>query len=608
MTRFQIIKSLSIVLALFIIAQRGCAKTYKLFEGGRSSYSIIVGSNASESELYSAKELQSYILQIGSVTIPIKYCGEGKKGNRIIVGYNHDVRKLLPDMPRPLLEDEAFFYKNVGGDIVIIGGSERGTMYGVFSFLENEFGCRWYTETCTVVPKRTFFSFTCFDHAEAPAIPVRNILYSEFRNADFRAHGRINGRMRTAPEKPWPQPGGGPAMMSAHTLSFLLPIDVFFENHPEYFSLRKGKRKSTQPCFSNPDVLRICTSNIRKIMRERPEFDIYEISVLDNSEHCECAQCKASMTRLGNYSDFVLDFVNKIASAVESEFPDKKLQYLAYRGTRKPPLNVRPRRNVSVMVSDIETCHVHGFEECDSEDSKQFYYELIEWRKISDELNIWEYANDFSAFNIPFPNLYALQKNLKTYRRLGVKNILIEGDHYTYNGEFQALRIYVLCRLLWNPNCDLDALVDDFFRGYYGAAAPYMRQYFDMIHSKVQTDTHLTIYTSYRDHFYDGSFIQNALQVFEKAKSSADNDEILRRVELEEFSVCLLYTLRDPQQAIADGIYRQVKKVMERDKIELYKENLKQRMSQIKDDDSGAYYEAKSFWGRVYAWLRSLWI
>ena len=608
MGRLRILRYAVILLLLFLSIKGVAAKKYQLFNRGQSAYSIIVSKDASESEVFAANELQSYLSQVGDVQIPIKKCGEGKKGYRIIVGYNKDAKSLLPSIHKPSPEDEAFFYKSCEGDIVIVGGSERGTMYGVFAFLENELGCRWYSEKCTVVPKRNSYSFVSLDFSDAPAIPIRNIMYSEFRDATFRVHCRANGRIRTGPAKPWPQPGGGSAMISAHTLSFLLPAEEHFEKHPEYYALRNGERISKQPCFTNPDVLSVCTSNLRRIMRERPEFDTYEISALDNSEHCECAQCKAAIEKMGNYSDLVLDFVNKIAEAVETEFPDKKLQYSAYRGTRQPPLRVKPRRNVSVMVSNIETCHVHGFEQCSSEDSKQFLKELQQWRRITDELNIWDYANDFSAFNIPFPHFYALQDNLKSYKQLGVKNVLMEGDHYTYNGEFQALRIYVLSRLLWNPDCDSDALVDDFFRGYYGASAPYMRQYFDMIHNRVQKDTHLIIYTSYRDHFYDGSFILDALQIFKKAKSVANNDEILRRVEMEEFSVCLLNTLRDPQQAIADGTYWQAKKVMERENINLGKENLKKRIAQIKVNKDEAHYEALSFWGKVKAWFRSLWM
>lgn len=598
-----------IVLLLIVQSSNGmAAKKYQLFSGGQSTYSIIVSKDASESEEFVANELQSYLSQAGNVAIPIKHCGEGKNGYRIIVGYNKDVKTLFPDIRKPLPEDEGFYYKSCEGDIVIVGGSERGTMYGVFAFLENELGCRWYSEKCTVVPKRNSYSFVSLDYSDAPAISIRNIMYSEFMDATFRVHCRANGRIKTGPAKPWPQPGGGPAMILAHTLSFLLPADEHFEKHPEYYALRNGERVSKQPCFSNPNVLSICTNNLLRIMRERPEFDNYEVSALDNCEHCECSQCKAAIARLGNYSDLVLDFVNKIAEAVETEFPDKKIQYLAYQGTRHPPLRVKPRRNVAVMVSNIECCHVHGFEQCGSEDSKQFLKELQQWRRITDELNIWDYANNFSAFNIPFPNFYALQDNLKTYQRMGIKYILMEGDHYTYNGEFQALRIYVLSRLLWNPDCDLDELVNDFLRGYYGASAPYMRQYFDLIHNRVQKDTHLNINTSYRDHFYKGNFIANALKIFKRAKSVANNDEIRRRVEMEEFSACLLNTLRDPQQAIADGTYWQAKKVMERENIDLRNENLKQRISQIKMDNGEAHYEALSFWGKVKAWFRSLWM
>lgn len=574
---------IAVFLFITLFVNEGNAKNYQLFSRGKSTYCIIVSKDATESELYAARELQTYLSKIGSIVIPIKYCGEGLKGKRIIVGYNSDVKRLLPEVTKPMPDDEAFFYKNSDGDIVILGGCERGTMYGVFAFLENEFGIRWYTETSTVVPQRRSYSFSCLQFSDAPAISVRNMMYSEIRDKEFRVHNRLNGRIRTAPYKPWFQQGGGYTSLEGHTLSFIMPVDEYFKSHPEYFALRNGKRngEKTQPCFSNPDVLRVCTNNLLKIMRERPEFNSYAVSAFDNSENCECVKCKAAISRMGSYTDLVLDFVNKIAKSVESEFPDKKLQYSAYRSTRQPPLSVKPRHNVSVSISTIEPCHVHGFEHCNSEDAKQITKELMEWRKISNEIDIWDYACDFSAFNIPFPNFYALQANLKFYQKLGIKNIVFEGNHYTYNGEFQALRIYLLARLLWNPDCDIDAVVDDFLQGYFGSSAPYIRQYFDLIHSRVMTNTHLTVYTSYRDKFYDDILIQDALKIFKKAKLVADNAEILRRVELEELSVCLLSTLRNPKKAISDGTYIQTKRVIEKENIDLRKENLKKIWDQI---------------------------
>ena len=43
--------------------------------------------------------------------------------------------------------------------------------------------------------------------------------------------------------------------------------------------------------------------------------------------------------------------------------------------------------------------------------------------------------------------------------------------------EFSELKSYLLARVLWNPDADADAVIDEFLAGYYGAAAPWSRRW-----------------------------------------------------------------------------------------------------------------------------------
>lgn len=566
-----------IILLILSVCFEAKAKSYTVFAKGHSDYAIIVDKDASESELFAAKELQNRIVEIGGVTIPIVGCGEWRNGKRIVVGYNKDSKKLFRRLKQPLPSDESFFYKNIRGDIVLVGGKEKGTMYAVFSFLEKEFGCRWYTKDFSLIPKKESFSFSKLYNKEEPAFPRRSILYSEVGDPSFRAHSRINERLITVPKTPIYQIGGHYNFLSPHTFSFILPVDKYFNAHPEYYAYVKGKRikEQTQPCFSNPEVLRICVREVRTIMKEHPEFEIVEISSLDNINRCECDECKKLTDSLGNYTDLVLNFVNQVADSVRLEFPEKKLEFLAYSNTRVPPLTVKPHDNVVIRICDHNICHIHGFASCEDDNSKQFREDLDKWCSLTDNLCCWEYATDFSWRNIPFPNFYALQDNLKQFAKIGLLSAFVQGNNYSYNGEFQALRIYVVTKLLWNPNCNLDEVIDDFIYGYYGASAPYIRQYFDLIHYSIQEETHLSPFASYTESYYTEELIEKAKALFKKAKEVADNDEILRRVELEELSVCLLKTLVNPKDAMKDGSYEQTKQIIEREQIDIGSDNSK---------------------------------
>lgn len=572
MNRFPLLFSASVILSFILLLSSYDAygREYSLFSDGKSDYVIVVSSQASESEQFAATELQSCIEAIGGVRLPIVDCGQRAKGKRIIIGFNKDIKRLFFWEKKRKADDESFTYKNKRGDIVIIGGESRGTMYGVFSFLENELGCRWLAEDCTVMQRMQNYSFSSLKHSEVPAFSHRSVLYSGGRDLTFQIHSRLNEHIKNSPGKTEKQIGGSYDFLSPHSVRYLLPVSKYFNTHPEYYALIDGTRtkKNTQPCFTNPDVLKICIAEMRKNMRKYPDFYSYDISTLDNNNRCECQQCQDAIERLGSYTDLVLDFVNRAADSLKSEFPTKKIAFLAHGQTRTPPVNVIPRDNVVVRLCNGASCHVHGLESCSNEKSKQFLTYLKKWRDITRELYIWEYASDFYLYHIPFPNFYAIRDNLVTFKNTGVNGVFAEGNHYSEVSEFRALRTYVLGKLLWNPNCDLDKVVSEFMDGYYGSAAQYMRQYFDFLHSQIRDDVHMNHVASYTKAYYSDELITTSRTILDKAKAATKDKVVLHRIEMEELTVDFLKVMKHPKDAKKDGTIERVKKVMEREGIQ----------------------------------------
>ena len=104
-----------------------------LFRNGKSKYQIVLPSDASESEKTAARELQEYIQKMSGATLPVT--SDKKTGKRsIFVGFSPRVAALTGEQ-KPDADNESFTYRTVGRDLLIWGGSRRGTMYGVFTFL-----------------------------------------------------------------------------------------------------------------------------------------------------------------------------------------------------------------------------------------------------------------------------------------------------------------------------------------------------------------------------------------------------------------------------------------------------------------------------------------
>ena len=89
MKRFPLIMLLAVIIAFAVAMQKPT-----LFNNGKSDYSIVLCKNASISEQTAAKELQSYLEQVGGVVLPIINRDQLEEGQKhIFIGYNKHYHK-----------------------------------------------------------------------------------------------------------------------------------------------------------------------------------------------------------------------------------------------------------------------------------------------------------------------------------------------------------------------------------------------------------------------------------------------------------------------------------------------------------------------------------
>ena len=556
--------------------EAGTRLEHVLFEAGATDYSIVLGSDALESEQWAAQELQHWIEEVGGVTLPIRLDTEPLDVHEIVVGYNAHARALLGTaVEAPEDADESFRFQNVGPAIAIWGGRQRGTMYGVSTFLERELGCRWYSCRVSEAPKRSRYAFTYLRHSESPGLRVRNVYYHDAFDPTWAPRQKINGSLGNRQ-----QPGGVELYWGVHTFYGFVPPGKYFDEHPEYFSLINGERTHTyaQLCLTNPDVLAITVEGLREVMRNSPEYLIYSVSHLDWAGHCECDACQALVDREGSQAGPLLWFVNQVAEQVEEEFPDKFIGTLAYGETQKPPKTICPRQNVVIRLCSTG-CRCHSFEGCsnpytDGENmlEESFLSRLENWSAIAPHLYIWDYIVNFANYMTPFPNFHVLQPNIRAFRDNHAIGVMEQAAGQGPGTEFQELRAYVLAKLLWNPECDVDEIIDDFMAGFYGRSGQYVRAYFDLLHGQITDDTHMPVDVKVSDVLFADPFLAKAEALFDKAEAVADNDAILHRVQRARLSIMNLKCWREPFKAKQDGTYDRFNAIVEREGVTHYAE------------------------------------
>ena len=464
--------------------------------GRPAEYTIVVSETASPSQKYAAEELRDFVERTTGVRLPIATDASPLPAKAIILGYTRHFEAVLKaagdpppgSEPPDDIGTDGFWLLACSPHLLVMGPPERGTLYGVYEILERFAGCRWYASWHTVAPTRDKIEIPeTLNEIQTPAFAMREPYWHDvIRHPKFAARLRSNHNSNNPADAKY---GGcafrfGGGLGSCHTFEALLPPEKYYDAHPEYYSLVGGKRQRErwQPCLTNPDVLRIITSNVLERIRSDPGAKFYGVSQNDWYNFCECPQCKAIDDEEESHAGTMIRFVNAVAEAVEKEFPDAVIETLAYQYTRKPPKKTRLRHNVVPCLCTIECDFSRPIPESPYGQNASFIKDISGWKTQTDQLYVWDYTTDFLNYTMPFPNVYALQGNIKFFRDNNVKELFEQGAYQGRHADFAELKAWLLAKWMWNPDLPVGPLLDDFFAGYYGKAAPYVRDYFEAIH------------------------------------------------------------------------------------------------------------------------------
>lgn len=490
-------------------------------EDETTRYRIVLPASPTESELKASGVLQNYLLQISGTALPVISADKAKSPYEIVLGQNERLDELNLGINLNDLKEDGFLIKTDSMRLVIAGGSGKGTLYGVYTFLESYLGCRMYSPDVKFIPEIKRIELKEINDLQVPVIDFRSTHYRSTWDAEYidwhkLSHDENGGR-----------PDWG---MWVHTFHDLVPPDIYFEDHPEYFSLVNGKRIPTQLCLTNPDVLKVTIQNLRRKIAENPDATYWSVSQNDNRNYCTCDNCSAIDDREGSPSGSIIQFVNQVAD----QFPDKMISTLAYEYGRRAPKTLRPRENVNIMLCSIEVYRDRSIEEDPT--SADFMQDVIDWGKIANDIIVWDYVIQFPNLISPFPNLQVLQPNIQFFVKNGVTAMFEQGNREV-GGEFAELRGYLISKLLWDPNADTDELMNDFLMGYYGAGGKSVRTYIDeMREALLASGMHLRIFGSPNEAsetYLTPELIDRYETLFDAAESAvADSAELLEHVRI----------------------------------------------------------------------------
>lgn len=489
-----------------------------------SSYTIVVSRDAIPAEKRGATELQQTLGKITSSSINLISDDQPLPTHAILVGST----QFSHVDPNQKLGPEQYRIQANGDHLLILGGRPRGVMYGCTALLE-ALGVRYFTPTCTFIPSNPKLEMPDLNLAGSPAFEYREVYIWEAFDKDWSAHLRLNGQSHRLDEST----GGKITYYPfVHTFDALFPRSLF-ATHPEYFPLIKGKRTNgyVQRCLTNPALLQMAIAGVEGWINSHPSAMIYSVSQNDTYNFCECDNCKAIEAKYGGHVGLYLWFVNQVAQAIEKDHPDKLIDTLAYQFTEPPPTNITPRKNVRIRLCPIFNCYGHPFDTDTAKPTIAFMHNLKGWAALTDTLYIWHYNTNFHHFLLPFPDFHEFPANLKLYKKSGVRGVFFEGSYGAGGcGSDSDLRSYVMAKLLWDPEQDADAVVNEWMAGVYGPAAKPMRAWFDLLHQQIAApDHHLFIYDRPNAQYLNPKVIEAGDRLFDEAEKLAEPNPIAKQ-------------------------------------------------------------------------------
>ena len=473
---------------------------------GVADCKIVIPDDAHVVEKTASEELRNYIEKSLGIRLSVVTESEAV-GKCIYVGHTEFAKKngILGK------SKENWIIAMVDGNLVLTGGvnrGDRGIIYSVYHFLEENVGVRWwnayeedvlsldnleieddfYKEGTPFFPYRKPYldSHGGIEHfVQIPRVRVNAIspldddIFDGVYDPNVRKYGDVI-------------PHGRPHHV--HVMGKYFNLEETFKEHPEWFAWNEREQKHLERghfCFSNEEFFNSFLEKLLAYMEEDEklakkagvELPVYYSLSMDDKDasyyFCQCPKCKAILEKSG-YSGYVLNFVNRIAREVRKKFPWARIESLGYVIFSEPPKDdTVPEENVVIRLAADRSDILHGFREPWNRVYLRWLREWSERCKVNGaKMHIYQYVYHIQIHG-PFPIFWGLQSFVKGFAEYGVEGVFAESQNQF--SDCWDLNKFVLTHLLEDPDCDVDALVTDFTNRYYGKAGKAVKEYLEII-------------------------------------------------------------------------------------------------------------------------------
>jgi hypothetical protein len=387
----------------------------------------------------------------------------------------------LTDPGAPPGLQDPYRLRTANGNIVIEAKNLDGLRNGIYGLLTDHLGCRWYAPRQLGeeihIPKDKTVRLPALDE-------VRGSRWFSTGGATWGYDPLWDRRSRTLINR-------GRMNFGHSWYGYINRNEFPYDKFPDYYARdREGKIRifdndwsATNFCPSNPVVIDVVAKKVNAFFAGNPDAPVCSLDPNDYAPMCLCDRCLALDKAYGQtgedgteVADRLLHFSNEIYKRLDPKYQDKCLGILIYGYQMELPKGITPHAHHAGMICNFPPRYDFSrpWNEPTSEVNRHFYDLVKGWGGMLTQFGYYDYYDHYWYYG-PWGVINKMREDLPAFRELGGTFLILEADA---NFGIQGLNNYISARLEWDLDADVDLLMDDYFRGYYGPAAAAMRRFF----------------------------------------------------------------------------------------------------------------------------------
>ncbi len=474
---------------------------YMLAENGSTDYSIVIGTDADKYEKFGAEEMQRLFKEATGATLPIVTDDTvtfSEDAKVISIGDNSFQKASGVTPVYSELKRSGNLVVNKGEAVILTGAYGAGSMYAVYDLLNVLFNYEYYEENAYVLKK--------VSTVELPELDMKNIPDLDQLTFGDRAHYEHLGGSVYNAYRQRIYFSDADSALSGHTPDDLMPIDTYYDEHPDWYS---DRGEQWQLCYSNYEMLDEYVERLKSFLAAKPDTTLISVTDRDYNTWCQCKNCTQLLRSYDLYDDngkllmaapnsltgiiFKSMAADRVDAWLAEEYPGRYVTYQAhaYFQQRTPPVYRDPNTGAYTVLTNGEAddplksvnvnvewqvAAIEANRNLSWEDNASQGEELRRWSKITPNIIVYDYPQDAKNVLAPYDGLHTHADNMRFAKSLGHTSYKYQGNFNTQSGGFYDLRMYVCSKLAWDLSLDPVELAEDYLRVTCGPAYEYMSE------------------------------------------------------------------------------------------------------------------------------------